>query len=98
VLHPVITSHDARPSTSERRASWLVDDYFLSGPRPQEWMGGSVVFHHRTIEQYVGALGAAGFRLTTLSECEPRWETFDGNQEEFARRRRIPLFLLLGAH
>jgi len=97
VLHPVITSHDARPSTNQLRTSWLVDEYFRPGPRPQEWLGGSVLFHHRTVEQYVRALSRAGFHLTALSECPPQWEAFDGDQQEFDRRRRIPLFLLLGA-
>jgi hypothetical protein len=33
VVHPVITSHDARASTDEFRGSWVVDDYFAAGPR-----------------------------------------------------------------
>ena len=36
----------------------------------------------------------AGFALTNLRECAPRRERFD-DDEEFERRRRIPLVLLL---
>lgn len=95
VLHPVITSHDARATSDELRTAWVVDDYFDAGPRPQRWMGGSVTFHHRTIEQYVTALVDAGFRLTALRECEPDRSAFDGDEAEYRRRRRIPMFLLL---
>jgi SAM-dependent methyltransferase len=31
VVHPVITSHDARATTNEPRQDWVVDDYFVSG-------------------------------------------------------------------
>ncbi len=95
VVHPVITSHDARASSDEPRASWVVDDYFAAGPRELDWLGGRVVWHHRTVEHYVLALQRAGFRLTALSECAPRAERFAGDDVELARRRRIPLFLLL---
>lgn len=96
VVHPVITSHDARASTNELRTNWVVDDYFVGGPRQQDWLGGTVVWHHRTIEDYVTELGRAGFALTALRECPPQRERFD-DAGEFARRSRIPLFLLLAA-
>lgn len=95
VVHPVITSHDARGGNDEERTSWVVDDYFSAGPREQDWLGGQVVWHHRTIEQYVASFQRAGFRLTTLSECPPRRERFGDDQAECGRRMRIPLFLLL---
>ena len=95
VVHPVVTSHDARGSSDEPRTSWVVDDYFAAGPRELDWLGGRVVWRHRTIEQYVRAMQRAGFRLTALSECAPRVERFAGDESELARRRRIPLFLLL---
>jgi SAM-dependent methyltransferase len=95
VIHPVITSHDARASTDELRADWVVDDYFAGGPRELDWLGAAVVWHHRTIEAYVTALQGAGFALTALSECPPRRERFAGDNAEFARRSRIPMFLLL---
>jgi SAM-dependent methyltransferase len=95
VAHPVITSHDARASTAELRADWVVDDYFAGGPRELDWLGAAVVWHHRTIEAYVAALQGAGFALTSLRECAPRRERFGGDEAEFARRSRIPMFLLL---
>ncbi|HYH91042.1 MAG TPA: methyltransferase domain-containing protein [Solirubrobacteraceae bacterium] len=95
VVHPVITSHDARASTEELRADWVVDDYFAAGPRELDWLGGAVVWHHRTIEAYVAALQGAGLALTAVRECPPRRERFEGDETELARRNRIPLFLLL---
>jgi SAM-dependent methyltransferase len=95
VVHPVITSHDARPDTEEPRTNWVVDDYFEPGAREQDWLGEEVVWYHRTVEQYVACFQRAGFRLTAVSECSPRPERFAGETEELARRRRIPLFLLL---
>lgn len=94
VVHPIVTSHDARASTEELRTTWVVDDYFLGGPREQDWLGGSVVWHHRTIEDYVAELGRTGFALTALRECPPQRERCT-NAEEYARRSRVPLFLLL---
>jgi SAM-dependent methyltransferase len=96
VMHPVITSHDARPTTEELRSDWVVDDYFDRGPREQAWLGGTVVWHHRTVEDYVAELDRAGFALSALRECPPRRERF-ADEAEYARRRRIPLFLLLAA-
>jgi SAM-dependent methyltransferase len=94
VLHPVITSHDARASTQVVRTNWLVDDYFVGGPREQDWLGGTVVWHHRTIEDYVTELRRAGFALTALRECPPRRERF-ADETEYVRCSRIPTFLLL---
>ena len=56
VVHPVITSHDARESSAEPRQNWVVDDYFVSGPRNQQWLGTRTVWQHRTIEDYVTEL------------------------------------------
>jgi SAM-dependent methyltransferase len=94
VVHPVITSNDARESSGEPRQSWVVDDYFVSGPRDQQWLGTRTVWQHRTIEDYVSELLGAGFVLTNLRECAPRRERFD-DDAEFERRLRIPLVLLL---
>jgi SAM-dependent methyltransferase len=96
VLHPVITSSHVQASRG-LRGSWTVDDYFLSGARERLWMGDSVTWFHRTIEQYVAAVVGTGFTLTALSECEPEAARFGGDEAELARRRRVPLFLLLSA-
>jgi SAM-dependent methyltransferase len=94
VTHPVITSHDRRASTTQRRQDWLVDNYFLEGPRSQIWLGAESVWQHRTIETYVRELRTAGFDLANLRECEPQPDRFD-DASEFERRQRIPLMLLL---
>ncbi len=94
VVHPVITSHDARENRAEPRQNWVVDGYFLPGPREQQWLGTSTIWQHRTIEEYVTELHNAGFALVNLRECPPRRERFD-DDAEFERRRRIPLVLLL---
>ena len=69
VVHPVITSHDARQSSTEPRQNWIVDDYFIPGPREQQWLGSRTVWHHRTIEDYVTEMRSAGFALINLREC-----------------------------
>jgi SAM-dependent methyltransferase len=93
VVHPVLTSHDA--GTQEPRSNWIVDDYFRRGPRRRNWLGGRVTWFHRTVEDYVEALMKAGFSLAALRECAPQEERFEGDSAELARRRRVPLFLLL---
>lgn len=95
VVHPVITAHDA--GTDGPRTSWTVDDYFVPGPRHRTWFGSTVTWHHRTIEQHLAALADAGLRLETLSEARPEPERFGPATEEYERRRRVPLFLVLAA-
>jgi SAM-dependent methyltransferase len=93
VVHPVITAHDNRPDGP--RTNWTVDDYFDLGPRHRAWFGGRVTWHHRTIEHYAQSLLGSGLSVTGLRECEPVDERFGGDVDELARRRRVPLFLLL---
>jgi SAM-dependent methyltransferase len=95
VVHPVITAHDNRPAGP--RTTWTVDDYFDIGPRRWAWFGGRVTWHHRTVEHYAQSLLGAGLSITGLRECEPVDERFGGDVEELARRRRVPLFLLLAS-
>jgi SAM-dependent methyltransferase len=96
VLHPVITSSDASVQDgTAARTSWLVDDYFSTGPRQRPWLDDTVTWYHRTVEDYVSALLGAGFSLSALRECAPERDSFGADQAEFARRRRTPLFLLL---
>ncbi len=96
VTHPVITCHDAH-TVGEKRTNWVVDDYFVHDTRPRYWMGGHTVWYHRTIEDYVCALQRAGFRLTRLSECPPSEKLLAGEPEEYQRRLRVPLILLLAS-
>ncbi len=94
-VHPVMTSHDPREDPDALMTDWVVDDYFDGGPRERRWLGETVVWHHRTVEDHLAALRRAGFELTALRECPPRRERFGGDEAEYARRRRIPRFLLL---
>lgn len=96
VEHPVITSC-ARGWQGGPREDWIVDDYFVSGPRVTEWLGGRVVRQHRTVEDYVAAIHNAGFILDQLRESRPERERFT-DEAEYERRRRIPLFLFLAGH
>ena len=95
VEHPVITSSDqARPDGTGKRQGWVVDDYFVTGPRVVKWLGGEVMKVHHTLEDYFGALQRAGFAVTALRESAPRPELFP-DVREYERRQRIPLMLLL---
>lgn len=95
VVHPVLTSHAA--DTSGPRTSWLVDDYFVPGPRNRPWFGSTVTWYHRTIEQYVDAVLTSGLELCAIRECSPVADRFDGDDAEFRRRQRVPSFLLITA-
>jgi SAM-dependent methyltransferase len=96
VEHPIITSC-ARGWTQPQRQDWIVDDYFVTGPRETTWLGGEVVRYHRTVEDYVTALQAAGFALDSLRESRPDPARFT-DETEYTRRLRIPLFLFLAGH
>ena len=96
VEHPVITSSDLASKESGLKQNWTVDDYFNTGPRLTSWMGGVVVKHHRTVEDYFAAVKAAGLRVESLREARPRRENFR-DEALFVRRSRIPLFLIIAA-
>ena len=94
--HPVITSFEAREPDG-RRGSWTVDNYFLSGKRDVTFLGRRVLKYHRTVEQHLDAVRRAGLELSRLRECPPERELFDEDSQEYERRLRIPLFLLIEA-
>jgi hypothetical protein len=94
--HPVITSCDRAWQTAGVRQDWIVDDYFESGPRSTDWMGGRVIKYHRTVEDYFIALRQAGFSVDELEECRPKRAHF-ADEATYERRKRIPLFLLFSA-
>jgi SAM-dependent methyltransferase len=95
VEHPVITSCARGWEPGTPRQEWLVDDYHMSGPRATRWLGGNVLKHHRTVEDYFRALRKAGFAVEELQEGRPEREHL--GPAEYARRARIPLFLLIAA-
>ena len=96
VEHPVITScSEARPETGSR-TNWIVDDYFVSGPRTARWFGVTVQKYHRTLEDYFCELRQAGLLVEDLREATPRAE-YIVDPGELRRRQRVPLILLLRA-
>jgi SAM-dependent methyltransferase len=96
VEHPVVTADARNWETNDDRHNWIVDNYFVPGPRSTPWLGGRVVRYHRTIDEYFGTIQNAGFVIESLRESRPRREQFaDGLIYE--QHKRIPLFLLLAA-
>lgn len=94
--HPCITAsyEDNGDADKQKRGNWIVDRYFLPGPRSSHWLGGSVSKHHRTFSDYFNLLGAAGFIITDLSEGRPRRENFV-NEETFRQWQRVPTYLMM---
>lgn len=96
VVHPIVTAAIPPPAEGPRK-SVVVDDYFRSGPRTRRWFGRPVTWQHRTIEDYIRTLTEAGLKVTDLRECRPVRAAFDGDDAEFERRSRAPLFLAVRA-
>jgi SAM-dependent methyltransferase len=96
VEHPVITSHDNILDGGATRQDWTVDNYFATGERVTSWMGGTVVKYHRTLEDYIRLLREAGLRVEDLREARPQL-AHSPDPATYARRMRIPLFLILAA-
>ncbi len=94
VEHPVITSSDRAWQGQGLRQDWIVDNYFESGKRVTQWLGGQVIKVHRTLEDYYLALQRAGFVVESLRESRPQRVRFS-SEETYRRRMRIPLFLFL---
>jgi SAM-dependent methyltransferase len=96
VEHPVITSSNRGATQTGIHYDWVVDDYFTTGERDVLWMGSHVIKYHRTIEDYFTCSQRVGFTVELLRESRPRPEMFT-DDDLYARRMRIPLFLLLAA-
>lgn len=94
IEHPVITSSYDIPRQEELRQDWIVDNYFWMGPRNQEWLGGEVIKHHRTIEEYYRRMKEAGFAIEDVRESMPNEQNFT-DQTTYERRMKIPLFLFI---
>jgi SAM-dependent methyltransferase len=93
VQHPIITA-SMESASGGRRSNWIVDDYFNIGDRTETWMDQQVTKYHRTIEQYIENLLQAGFKIEGLKEGTPERKFFS-TTEEYERRKRIPLVLIL---
>ena len=96
VEHPVVTSCAQSWQATGSDQGWLVDTYFVPGPRRTVWLGGEVIRYHRTIEIYFSALQHAGFIVEQVRESCPRPEQF-ADALAYEQHRRVPLFLLLAA-
>ncbi len=92
--HPVITSSDKGWQAGTQRQDWVVDNYFDTGERITNWMGGDVRKYHRTLEDYFRVIQSAGFTVEHLREGRPQRENFI-TDETYQRRMRIPLFLIM---
>ncbi|WHY79875.1 class I SAM-dependent methyltransferase [Neobacillus sp. WH10] len=92
IQHPLTTSSFISKQSGDKRGNWIVDDYFLEGERKEPWIDQIVVKYHRTIEHYFTVLTKCGFSIVGLREGTPKREHFT-NDEEFARRQRIPVVL-----
>ncbi len=96
VEHPVLTCCDAAREQGQGRTSWVVDDYFVPGPRVSHWFGARVRKYHRSIEQYFQLLRNQGFDVEDLREATPSAEHI-ADAAELRRRQRVPVMLLLAA-
>ncbi|MEM1121340.1 MAG: class I SAM-dependent methyltransferase [Bacteroidota bacterium] len=92
IEHPVITSCYEAYHQKVRRGNWIVDNYFDSGERVNQWLGKEVIKYHRTLEEYWQALKAANLNILEIRESKPQRTNFE-HSEEYRRRMRIPLFL-----
>lgn len=94
VEHPVITSSDRGWVKTGPRQDWVIDNYFDTGLRVTDWLGGAVQKYHRTVEDYFVTLQQSGFVMEHLRESRPQRERFQ-DEQLYQRRKRIPLFLFL---
>ncbi len=93
VQHPVDHFFDSELQTSGKRTSWLVDDYFKTGKRVEPGLIKkllNIMYNGRIFT----LLQQAGFTITNLKEATPD-QTYVQSEEEYERRLRIPLFLIL---
>ncbi|GAB1857650.1 class I SAM-dependent methyltransferase [Flavobacteriaceae bacterium MHTCC 0001] len=93
IEHPVITSNYESYHNNAKRGNWIVDNYFDSGERINNWLGKKVVKHHKTLEAYWKIIREANFQVLELRESKPNKLNFE-SEEEYLRRKRIPLFLI----
>ena len=96
VEHPVLTCCDVSREEGQGRTRWVVDDYFVPGPRVSHWFGARVQKYHRSIEQYFQLLRSHGFEVDDLREATPSAQHIS-DPAELRRRQRVPVVLLLAA-
>lgn len=96
VEHPVITSCNRAWLDGGHRQEWIVDDYFETGRRVTNWMGGEVIKYHRTVEDYWSAFHSAGLEVDAIRESRPSRDHI-ADEATYQRRKRIPLMLFFAA-
>jgi SAM-dependent methyltransferase len=94
VQHPVITCSDRARAGGQVRTHWVVDDYFVEGPRIAKWFDVHVERHHRTVEDYFRALRSGGFAVEDVREPAPSTAFFP-DPVEHERRSKVPLILAM---
>lgn len=93
IEHPIITSCYEAYHKEKKRGNWIVDDYFDSGKRINNWLGKKVVKYHKTLEEYWAIIKASNLQVLEVRESKPQKSNFE-QIEEYQRRMRIPLFLI----
>ena len=96
VEHPICTACPVgwTRDANGRPLHWPVDGYQSEGERRTSWFIDGVTKFHRTVETYVGALIAAGFRLDHVGEPKPLAEFVRGGPSLEEALRRPPVLLL----
>lgn len=98
VEHPVCTA--GRPMTgwllADGASVWPVDHYGEETARTQDWLGRTVVKHHRRLATLVGEILAAGLTLTGLDEPQPSAEAVARRPALAQHLRRPPLLIVAG--
>lgn len=98
IEHPIYTA-PRRPgwmSTSDESRAWMLDSYFVEGPRRTRWLGADVLKHHRTLTTLLANLAQAGFSLERLEEYRPS-DVEISVHPEWAMELDRPMFLLFRA-
>ncbi len=96
VEHPVMTAMMGKQDAGSKKEGWKVAQYFETGPRDHQWMGGTVIKYHRTIATYFQLLTTMGFTVTHLREGEPEAIHFQ-ERSEYERRKNLPRYLIFRA-
>lgn len=93
IEHPIITSNYESYHKKVKRGNWIVDNYFDTGERINNWLGKKVIKYHKTLEEYWEIIKRANLEIVELKESKPLRCNFEA-EEEYLRRKRIPLFLI----
>ena len=91
----MITSSDCGwGSKAAPGKDWLVDNYFDTGLRVTEWMGGQVEKYHRTVEDYFNTLQRTDFVVEHLRSRRHGGSIFK-TSKPICAARTVPLFLFI---